>query len=391
MYEYRRSEFQQHPSHGSCAGRLSRWRVIVLVVLCLVLGYCGVQLLKGHSLVELPRIAKQQVVELRQKLTSLPVQAGTADRRHTVQKGESLSSIAAAYGTSVRVLVAANQDRYPSLLSNPSVINVGWELVIPRGAEAERLAQVPLPTAAAPTAVATAAQNQAVPVEAAITSTPAAAPIRVLFMVGDVDGADGSETQKADARAQTDVTKLRSFGVEVVPFYTSQNYTWTDVLAALPADVLIYRGHGVYGGSDLHHPDFVGGFSIGPNNEYVPTEQIRDNLHLRGSSVVILAHACFTAGTASTEAIDGLEIGLEEAQRRVAMYSEPFLQAGIEGYFATDEVVPLIRYLLSGVSFVEVYDHTGPGANLVSRNYHPVKPDAVIWDRMDAIAIGTTL
>jgi peptidoglycan/xylan/chitin deacetylase (PgdA/CDA1 family) len=47
-----------------------------------------------------------------------------------VRAGDSLSSIARAYGTTVEQLQAWNVDRYPSLASNPNVIEPGWVLLV---------------------------------------------------------------------------------------------------------------------------------------------------------------------------------------------------------------------------------------------------------------------
>jgi uncharacterized protein YkwD len=52
---------------------------------------------------------------------------------YTVQPGDSLSEIAAEHGTTVTELVRLNADRYPSLKSNPGLIEPGWVLVMPGG------------------------------------------------------------------------------------------------------------------------------------------------------------------------------------------------------------------------------------------------------------------
>jgi uncharacterized protein YkwD len=52
---------------------------------------------------------------------------------YTVQPGDSLSEIAAEHGTTVTELVRLNADRYPSLKSNPGLIEPGWVLVLPGG------------------------------------------------------------------------------------------------------------------------------------------------------------------------------------------------------------------------------------------------------------------
>jgi uncharacterized protein YkwD len=50
---------------------------------------------------------------------------------YTVQRGDSLSEIAAEHGTTVAELVRLNADRYPSLKFNPGLIEPGWVLVMP--------------------------------------------------------------------------------------------------------------------------------------------------------------------------------------------------------------------------------------------------------------------
>ena len=52
---------------------------------------------------------------------------GTA---YTVKAGDSLSSIARAFATSSRQLQAWNANRYPSLATNPGVIEPGWILLV---------------------------------------------------------------------------------------------------------------------------------------------------------------------------------------------------------------------------------------------------------------------
>jgi peptidoglycan/xylan/chitin deacetylase (PgdA/CDA1 family) len=59
--------------------------------------------------------------------TPLETPSGTT---YVVRAGDSLSAIARSYGTTVEQLQAWNQDRYPSLATNPSVIEPGWELIV---------------------------------------------------------------------------------------------------------------------------------------------------------------------------------------------------------------------------------------------------------------------
>lgn len=50
---------------------------------------------------------------------------------HTVAKGEYLNLIAKKYGVSANTVISANKSKYPTLATNPSVINIGWVLIIP--------------------------------------------------------------------------------------------------------------------------------------------------------------------------------------------------------------------------------------------------------------------
>lgn len=50
---------------------------------------------------------------------------------YLVQPGDTLSEIAAEHSTTISELVALNNERYPSLATNPSLIRVGWELRLP--------------------------------------------------------------------------------------------------------------------------------------------------------------------------------------------------------------------------------------------------------------------
>jgi peptidoglycan/xylan/chitin deacetylase (PgdA/CDA1 family) len=62
--------------------------------------------------------------------TPAPTATQTTGSTYTVRPGDSLSSIARAYGTTVEQLQAWNGDRYPSLVTNPNVIEPGWVLIV---------------------------------------------------------------------------------------------------------------------------------------------------------------------------------------------------------------------------------------------------------------------
>ena len=62
--------------------------------------------------------------------SATPAETPIAGTIHTVRAGDTLSAIARSYGTTVAQLQAWNQDRYPSLATNSSVIEPGWELIV---------------------------------------------------------------------------------------------------------------------------------------------------------------------------------------------------------------------------------------------------------------------
>jgi peptidoglycan/xylan/chitin deacetylase (PgdA/CDA1 family) len=59
-----------------------------------------------------------------------PGQSGGPGTTYTVQTGDSLSSIAREWGTTVAQLQAWNGERYPSLASDPDSLQAGWLLLI---------------------------------------------------------------------------------------------------------------------------------------------------------------------------------------------------------------------------------------------------------------------
>ncbi len=59
-----------------------------------------------------------------------PTATAVAGTEYTVQRGDSLSAIARAFGTSAGQLQDWNRDRYPSMAANPNVIEPGWVLFV---------------------------------------------------------------------------------------------------------------------------------------------------------------------------------------------------------------------------------------------------------------------
>jgi peptidoglycan/xylan/chitin deacetylase (PgdA/CDA1 family) len=76
--------------------------------------------------------------------------AGTGDVTYVVVRGDTLYSIARAWGTTIAQLQAWNAERYPSLAGSPDVLEAGWILIVSAGPTA-----TPLPTTTPPTAAPT--------------------------------------------------------------------------------------------------------------------------------------------------------------------------------------------------------------------------------------------
>lgn len=77
--------------------------------------------------------------------TAAPTETPVIGTTYTVRAGDGLFAIARSYGTSVQQLQAWNADRYPSLATNPNVIEPGWVLVVSRQ---PGVTPLPTPTAA---------------------------------------------------------------------------------------------------------------------------------------------------------------------------------------------------------------------------------------------------
>ena len=180
----------------------------------------------------------------------------------------------------------------------------------------------------------TALRGEGIP---AVPAPEALRALRAVIAVGPVE----SNTPLFISEMEDAATVLREAGVHVSAFY-HPTAEWADVArAAQGADIFIYSGHGV---RHDRHARLVGGLAL--SDGIVDPEPTAEGLGLRDGALVLFAHACYTAGSAS-----GDRINLKEAQRRVACYATPFMQQGVDAYFAInqdDALAMVMRRFLQG-------------------------------------------
>lgn len=201
-------------------------------------------------------------------------------------------------------------------------------------------------------------------------------PLKAVLLVGPIDGDNGEWTSKERTNMELAAAELEANGVNVARFYTP-NTDWGAIKAAAQgAHFLFYRGHGVYMGA-MPSPS-VGGFFLG-NNTFISPDQIRQELQLDPNAIIML-YGCFTAGNAGN---DVGAIGSQEAQRRVAEYSDPFFDAGASGYYANwfgDAFQMYVRALFAGKTLgqaYEAYRDFNPAS--VERYSYPAHPGLAMW------------
>ncbi len=200
-------------------------------------------------------------------------------------------------------------------------------------------------------------------------------PLKAVLIVGPIDGDNGPATNANKTDMDKAANELSTNGVTVYKFYAPNN-DWTEIKnAAMGANFLMYRGHGIYW-SPMPAPE-VGGFAL--STTFVSNDMIRNDLRLAPNSIVMI-YSCFSAGSAGN---DTISISSAEAQRRVAMYSHPFLDIGAAGYFADwygDAFQKYVHYLFEGKTLRGTYESFYDfNSKTVERFSHPDHPDNVMW------------
>jgi len=172
---------------------------------------------------------------------------------------------------------------------------------------------------------------------AAAPAPASAAGIKVTIVVGPV----GSLTSTYISQARSYASLARSYGATVIEVYTP-NATWSRVKsAAQGANLLIYLGHGNGYPNPYHsvlEPKKVDGFGLNPyagsgntKTAYYGEYYVKTYIKLAPNAVVILNHACYTAGSSEPGRANPT---LAVAKKRVDNFGAGFLRAGARTVFA---------------------------------------------------------
>ena len=182
--------------------------------------------------------------------------------------------------------------------------------------------------------------------------------LKAVLMVGpvtsDTDGTTLGYVEDLKFAAKV----LEANGVEVHGFYTPDN-NWESIKKACEgANFLLYKGHGVYDGSNP--PKWVGGFCL--KGSFPSSSDISTELKLAPNAIIMIS-GCFTAGNAGD---DIGKIELPEAKRRIEMYSKPFFDIKAACYYANwypSAFHDFIEKLFANSTLGEAYKGYGNGGN----------------------------
>lgn len=170
--------------------------------------------------------------------------------------------------------------------------------------------------------------------------------------------------------------ELATHGVTVHRFYTPDT-SWEQIkTTATGAHFLFYGGHGIYW-SAMPYPN-VGGFLL--KDKFISPDEIRRDLSLHPNAIIMLHGVCFSAGSSSNDIISVTSV---EAQRRVAQYSDPFLDIGAAGYYANwfdTALQTYVRYLFQGKTLGATYESYWDFNPATAERYlHPDHPTVTLW------------
>ncbi|MFN0202052.1 MAG: hypothetical protein ACKVTZ_11080 [Bacteroidia bacterium] len=217
-------------------------------------------------------------------------------------------------------------------------------------------------------------------VERAMTTNPTAREnrvsipnLRAVVITGDVDGPNGEDTQEYVKWTRETADVLRANGVKVAEFYCPNN-DWNKIKqAANGAHFLVYQGHGILLSDS---PFEIGGFWL--KDDVVRPERIKNDLKLAPNAIILMGGVCYAAGTSASDG--NKDIGMKEAQKRVAMYSKPFMETGASAYIANNwhgGLAKVVASLFTGNKLGDAY-YAGY-ANNPTQTVYPNQSSMNLW------------
>jgi hypothetical protein len=180
-----------------------------------------------------------------------------------------------------------------------------------------------------------------------LPATASAASIKVVIVVGPVEGS----TAKYIRDARSLAAQARGYGANVIEIY-SPRATWSRVkTAAQGANIFIYLGHG--NGSPSPYPystSTKNGVGLNrlanhgnSNVKYFGSAYIRQ-IRMAPNSVVILNHLCYSAGNSEPGRASPTA---SVARQRIDNFGSSFLRTGARAVFA--EPKGSANYILTGL------------------------------------------
>lgn len=169
--------------------------------------------------------------------------------------------------------------------------------------------------------------------------------IKVVIVVGS----DEIDNNRDFIEEQTNLAYfLKEMGLHVVELYYP-NAKWETVKeASKDAHIFIYSGHGNTLGEDK-----MGTLCL--NEGIIDGSELITGLKLRPNALVMLNHACFSAGSSAS---DNADIGLVEAVTRVENYAKPFMKLYSGCYYANNfsgSMKPFLIDFFNGASIDSIY------------------------------------
>jgi hypothetical protein len=200
------------------------------------------------------------------------------------------------------------------------------------------------------------------------TQATAATPIKVVIVVGPVEGS----TSRYIDHARRYAAQARAYGAAVTELY-SPRATWASVkLHARNANIFIYLGHGnghpsPYGAFSALRKNGLGlnaSFNNGNSNvKYYGQSYVAADLDLARNAVVLLNHLCYASGNSEPgRALPSKAVAMQRAEG----YGTGFLRTGARAVFATGKgsLSPVLTDLFTsnktvGQIFQDDYSFTG--------------------------------